>query len=402
MNCASRLSAWKVLPLSECGTLLTGNTPSRSESRFWGGSIPWISAKALKGFEVHDSDERLTDLGASEASTVPAGSVLFVVRGMSLAKEFRVGITSRAVAFNQDLRALVPRDGVDGRYLAYYLKASEQRVLELVDEASHGTKRLTSDRFERIDVPIPPLDEQRRIAEVLDRVEGLRARRRATLSLLDALQQALFLDLFGDATENPKGWPRIPLGNLITAGPQNGLYKPASEYGSGTPILRIDAFYDGAITKLATLKRVRVSSEEVVKYGLCPDDIVINRVNSLEYLGKSAIVPELSEPTVFESNMMRFAVDRSRVDPVYLIHFLQTPFVRSQVQSAAKKAVNQASINQQDVRGILVNLPPIALQRELRARVKAMDSLRTSVIHSLDRTDALVASLRHRAFRGEL
>ena len=84
--------------------------------------------------------------------------------------------------------------------------------------------------------------------------------------------------------------------------------------GTGTPILRIDGFYDGVVTGLTTLKRVRVTDEEQSLYGLHPGEIVINRVNSREYLGKSAQIPFLSEPIVFESNMMRFDIDHTRLD----------------------------------------------------------------------------------------
>jgi type I restriction enzyme S subunit len=104
--------------------------------------------------------------------------------------------------------------------------------------------------------------------------------------------------------------PPASLGDSIVGGPQNGLYKHSSSYGEGTPILRIDGFYGGLIDDAASLKRLRLTSEELEKYRLRPDDIVINRVNSPEYLGKSALVPFMKEPTVFESNMMRLGACR--------------------------------------------------------------------------------------------
>jgi type I restriction enzyme S subunit len=113
----------------------------------------------------------------------------------------------KPVTFNQDLRGLVPREGIDGRYLARFLEASEASILGVVDEASHGTKRLTSERFENFEVPVPPLIEQRRIADLLDRAEALRAKRRVALAQVDTLAQAIFIDLFGDPSTNPKVWP---------------------------------------------------------------------------------------------------------------------------------------------------------------------------------------------------
>ncbi|MCG5055454.1 MAG: restriction endonuclease subunit S [Myxococcales bacterium] len=86
----------------------------------------------------------------------------------------------------------------------------------------------------------PPLEEQRRIVEVLDRAEALRAKRRAALALLDTLTQSTFLDMFGDPRINPKAWPRLALAALISSGPQNGIYMPSADYGTGVPIVRIN------------------------------------------------------------------------------------------------------------------------------------------------------------------
>ncbi len=244
--------------------------------------------------------------------------------------------------------------------------------------------------------------ERRRIAEVLDRAEALRAKRRAALAQLDTLTQSLFLDMFGDPAKNPREWPRKRLGELIAVGPQNGLYKPASDYGSGTPILRIDAFYDGIVTNVASLKRVRISPQEQALYALREGEIVVNRVNSREYLGKSALIPELSEPTVFESNMMRFDVDREILDPSYLIQYLQTSLVRSHILRSAKDAVNQSSINQQDVKAFPIIVPPLAMQQLFTHRLAARDRLKAAHDASRAELEALFASLQHRAFRGEL
>jgi type I restriction enzyme S subunit len=254
----------------------------------------------------------------------------------------------------------------------------------------------------KIKIPLPRLSEQRRIAELLDRAEVLRAKRRAVLAHLDTLTQSIFLDLFGDPATNPKGWPRVELGELIVAGPQNGIYKPSSDYGSGVPILRIDAFYDGAVTKLATLKRVRISGEEGDLYGLNSDDIVVNRVNSMEYLGKCALIPRLDERTVFESNMMRFGVDRTRVEPRYVVQFLQSKFIKGQILTAAKHAVNQSSINQQDIKSFRINIPPIPHQHEFVRLVQMVQKTEAAHLASLNKLDALFCALQHRAFRGEL
>lgn len=249
---------------------------------------------------------------------------------------------------------------------------------------------------------LPPIEDQRRIAKVLDQAGMLRAKRRQAIALLDDLAKSIFLDMFGDPGANPKNWPVTSLTKLIANGPQNGLYKPASSYGSGVPIVRIDAFYHGVITKLNSLKRLQVSYIELKRWMLHPGDVLINRVNSLEYLGKSALVPDLREPTVFESNMMRFSVDEDVLHPRFLVEVLQSAYIRSQVLSKAKNAVNQSSINQSDVCSLKIFVPPRERQQKYVTELERIDSLRETALRNRTKLDELFSSLQKGAFRGEL
>jgi type I restriction enzyme, S subunit len=292
---------------------------------------------------------------------------------------------------------------LDRNYLFQWIKSTDF-ISDMVSKATGASYPAVSDRiiFES-KIPLPPLPDQRRIAAILDQAETLRTQRRTALALLDTLTQSIFFEMFGDPVTNPKGWPRLTLNELMEDdGPQNGLYKPSTAYGTGTPILRIDAFYDGVVTKLNSLKRVRVADDEMTLFGLRSDDIVINRVNSIEYLGKSALIPTLSEPTVFESNMMRFSVKRAHIEPGYAIQFLQTKFIKNQILSGSKNAVNQSSINQQDVKSFRINVPPLPLQQTFATRIAAVEALKAAHRAALAQLDALFASLQHRAFSGQL
>jgi type I restriction enzyme S subunit len=288
-------------------------------------------------------------------------------------------------------------------YLFHWVK-TEQFIADMVRKATGASYPAVSDKtILESTIAAPPIAEQRRIAAILDQADALRAKRREALAQLGSLTQSIFIEMFGDPVTNPKGWPIASLHELMDAsGPQNGLYKPSSDYGTGTPILRIDAFYDGKVTKLDILKRVRLSDTELNLYGLREDDIVINRVNSIEYLGKSALIPPLSETTVFESNMMRFTLRRGVVNPIYVVQFLQTKFIKNQILSCSKNAVNQSSINQQDVKGFQVHVPPLHLQQAFATRIQSVEALKVTQNAGLQELDRLFASLQHRAFPGEL
>jgi len=254
----------------------------------------------------------------------------------------------------------------------------------------------------KIKIPLPSLAEQQRIAAILDKADALRAKRRETIVKLDQLLQSVFLEMFGDPSDNPRGWPTHDLGNLLKDGPQNGLYKPSQDYGSGTPILRIDGFRAGDIIKSRPAKRVRLTDSEVSKYGLKAWDLVINRVNSPEHLGKPALIQEVLEPTVFESNMMRMSIDTAVLRPTYLLKYLVQKFVRNQISTKRKDAINQSSINQSDVKSLQINVPPLALQEKFEKIHNQISRQYNEAVCSAQLLDRLFGSLQEQAFAGKL
>lgn len=138
--------------------------------------------------------------------------------------------------------------------------------------------------------------------------------------------------------------------------------------------MRIDGFYDGYVEAWEALKRLTLSAAEIKLYELHLDEIVINRVNSMPYLGKSALIRELPETCVFESNMMRISLNKEHVIPEFIIRYLNSQVGLAELRKNAKQAVNQASINQKDVKNVIVKLPALDEQKEI---VRILDSLLT-------------------------
>ena len=375
----------------------SGGTPSKSKSELWEGDVPWFSAKDIKQSRLADSVDHISDAAFATTSLrkIPAGTVVLVVRGMILAHTLPVSIIDVDSAINQDLKALLPRQDIDAAYLAAMLRAQQAAILQLVSTAAHGTKKLESRILQSIRIPLPSLAEQRRIAGILDQADAIRAKRRQVLAHLGTLTQAVFHDMFGNCNAV------VSFGEVISEGPTNGLYRPLSDYGSGAPILRIDGFDSGAI-KAAPWKRVRISTAEGERYSLAAGDIVINRVNALSHLGKAALIERLDEPSVYESNMMRIRLDTARVAPRFALAWLQSPAVKRQILKRAKKAINQASVNQDDIRSLLMPVPPCEIQTMFTRRAEQINVARAVVQRALDADSELFASLQDRAFRGEL
>nr|WP_312250190.1 restriction endonuclease subunit S [Stenotrophomonas geniculata] len=292
---------------------------------------------------------------------------------------------------------------VDPKYLYYWIASPEvQNKIRSCGRKTTNISNLDVDRFLELEVPIPPLVEQKRIAAILDKVDAIRLKRQQAIQLADDFLRAVFLDMFGDPVTNPNGWDLVKLGTLIVLGPNNGLYKPSNYYGVGTRILRIDGFYFGEVISESNLKRVRVSEDERARFSLSVGDVVINRVNSREYLGKTALIRSLEEVVLYESNMMRFAIDARKIDPEYFIFLMQQPFMRSQILASAKDAVNQSSINQQDVKSLEILLPPIALQKKYRNLTSTVRNCKEKLVSHSQINHGLLGSLVQKAFQGEV
>lgn len=362
--------------LSELFTLQMGKTPSRDNSSYWKKSENnWISIADLtnSGKYISNTKETLSDSAVAESGIkkIPANTVIMSFK-LSLGK---VAITEKEMYSNEAIMAFIDKgvEKISPEYLYYLLRAKDW---------SKGTNKavmgatLNKATLSTIKIQLHEYDNQLEIVNMLNRVSSSIDFRKQQLTKLDELIKARFVEMFGDLVENPKQFPCVLLGSIMTVMPQNGLYKPQSAYVQdkfGTPILRIDGFYNGKVTDFNNLKRLCCTDFEKERYLLVENDIVINRVNSIEYLGKCARISGLQEDTVFESNMMRFHLDDSKVNSTYITTVLCSQYIYRQILTRAKKAVNQASINQGDVQSLNVVVPPLSLQNQFAAFVAEVD-----------------------------
>ena len=286
------------------------------------------------------------------------------------------------------------------QYLYYALKSQQEQIMKLrsgacmpnIKKSDLGNFEFMFDNNEV---------EQEKITSILSKLEKIIEAHREELQSFDELVKARFVEMFGDPYSNPFGWKKLKIKDAVEVEPQNGLYKPQLDYvsdGSGIPILRIDAFYDGKVTDFSKLKRLICNEDEKNRYMLKEDDIVINRVNSLEYLGKCAHIQGLIEDTVYESNMMRMHFCSEYFNSVYVTQLLCSQFIYDQIVNHAKKAVNQASINQKDVLDFDIYEPPMEIQNQFAEFIKKLDKSKVAIQKSLDETQLLFDSLMQEYF----
>ena len=286
-------------------------------------------------------------------------------------------------------------DLVIPKYIFYRLQTIQ------FDHSTH--KRYWIQSYSKIKVSIPSLDEQSRIVsridELFSELEKAVDTLKTTKEQLAVYRQAVLKDAFSNI---PREMYK-PLKLVMEEMPQNGLYKSKSFYGEGNHILRIDGFYDGEVVPNYEYKRVRLEAEEIKKYALHIGDIVVNRVNSMSYLGKCALIRNLEEPTIFESNVMRFRLDKQQIDLEYAMYYLSTSFGRHELIKNAKQAVNQASINQTDVGNALIPIPKdLEAQRNIAQKISAHIAVCNNIEQGIDtafaQADAMRQSILKQAF----
>lgn len=251
----------------------------------------------------------------------------------------------------------------------------------------------------RIEIPLPTLSEQRRIAEVLDRAEALRAKRRAALAQLDSLTQVIFLDLFGDPLTNPRNWPTVRFDEICERVTVGIVVKPASYYVSeGVPALRSLNIKPGKIV-LHDLVYFSESDNntKLAKTKLKAGDLVLVRSGQP---GTAAVVPHELDGVNAIDLLIATPLPKL-VDVTFLCDFFNSVggrnLVLSKQRGQVQKHLNVGSLNE-----AVIPLPPIPLQREFARRVTAVEALKLAHRASLVELDALFASLQHRSFSGEL
>ncbi|MEO1007513.1 MAG: restriction endonuclease subunit S [Planctomycetota bacterium] len=197
---------WKPTPIDKLASIKSGGTPSKSNPHYWGGSIPWVSAKDMKTVLLDDSKSHIAQLAVDEgARLVPAGTLLMLTRGMTLMKDVPICLLQRPMTFNQDLKALSPRKGTRSDFLIYLLIANKPSLRSLVDIAGHGTGRLDTDKIKRLELSKPEPAEQQQIADCLAALDAHLTSQAGKLAALRQHKHALMQQLFPSSRRAQQG-----------------------------------------------------------------------------------------------------------------------------------------------------------------------------------------------------
>jgi type I restriction enzyme S subunit len=309
----------------------------------------------------------------------------------------RASIGEKVVAdgeycLGRGVAGLRARESLESRFLWHWLTHSAPRLAAKAKGATF--KQVNREDIGELEIHLPPLAEQRRIAVVLDWAEALRAKRRAALAQLDSLTQSLFLDLFGDPVVNPKSWSRKKFSEIGALDRGISKHRPRNApelLGGPYPLVQTGevANCDGYIREYhSTYSEVGLRQSKMWPAGTLCITIAAN-------IAKTGI---LTFDACFPDSIVGF-----RADDEGTVEFVRgwLSFLQKSLEDAAPESA-QKNINLALLRNLVVPLPPIELQREFARRVRAVEKLKTAQRASLAELDTLFASLQDRAFRGEL
>lgn len=394
-------AGWKWRSLTEVARLESGHTPSRRIPAYWdGGDIPWLSLKDIRGLTgkyVVDTADKPTALGIqhSSARVLPRGTVA-LCRTASVGK---VAILGTEMATSQDFVNWVCSDQVLPEYLYWAFRGSEETFDVEKQGSTHQTIYMPT--VARFQVLLPPVAEQRRIANVLDKADALRAKRRAALVQLDTLTQSIFLDMFGDPVANPRGWAYRSLQSLLAKPLRNGL-SPSKSGRVEAKVLTLSAITGNAFNS-TSIKTSTFLSLPPEAQSVCENDLLICRGNgNMSLVGKGYFPPQSMPNVTFPDTVIAATIHQDLVDRKFIEHVWNSALVRRQIESSARTTNGTLKVNQTALERTTVLYPPIESQRDFGKIVARVDSMRGGQARGARAADALFASLQQRAFSGDL
>lgn len=323
-----------------------------------------------------------------------------------------VGKAARALddfngGFGAFCKVLRPNAKVDPAYFANYFFTSEYRRKISSVAAGANINNLRNSDIDDLEIPLPPLAEQKRIAAILDKADAIRRKRQQAIELADEFLRSVFLDMFGDPVTNPKGWDKTSVNELIKKGKvlsvQDGNHgndhpKVSDFIESGFPFVTANVVRDGKILfdkcyylDKSWLKKLRIGFAR-------PRDILITHKGTL---GLTAVLDDTYETYIFSPQTTYFRLNENAVTPEFLKGFFDTNYFQEQFKKEGIQSTRAyLGITRQKELEILI--PPIELQREFAKRVEKVEALKAKLKASQLQAEEQFKALSQRAFAGEL
>ena len=285
------------------------------------------------------------------------------------------------------MKILRPRTQSDSLKYFYY-------AMQSIEYTSFSHKRVWISDYSNLTIPYPSPEKQQKIVSKLESVDSMIANAERQLALGDELVKSRFMEMFGDFSSNPFGWPICRIGDVVTD-VRYGTSIPASDDGQ-YPYLRMNNItYEGELD-VSDLKRINVPLKDLDKYSVQKGDVLFNRTNSWDKVGKTCVY-NLDETMVLAGFVIRVRVARC-ILPEFLSAFLNTKTSKVMLTQICKRAIGQANINAEDLKNISLYLPPIEIQEAFVSFKAQIDKSKLVIKKTLSELEELKDSLMQKYF----
>lgn len=392
--------SWPLVKLGDLFKVTSGGTPSRKKSEYYdGGHIHWVKTGDLHNKFVRSASEFITQEGldGSSARLYPKGTVLVAMYGATIGA---CSILNIEAATNQACAAFTPTEKVDPIFLYYLLKHSKPAF---VKAGSGGAQPNISGTFlKNFEIPLPPLDEQKRIAAILDKADAVRQKRKQAIDLADEFLRSVFLDMFfdisgiGESTVEKLAGERK--GSMRT-GPFGSQLLHSEFTEAGVSVLGID----NAVKNRFEWSKERFISQEkysdLSRYTVFPGDVLITIMGTC---GRCAVVPEDVPVAINTKHLCCITLDKSKCLPEFLhSYFLYHPIARRYLEKNTKGAI-MSGLNMGIIKAMPVPAFPLDIQKKYAEIANQIELSR----YKREASQALIninfGSISQKAFSGQL
>lgn len=370
-----------------------GGTPPRENPAFWNGDIPWASVKDMTSRALRPQ-ETITPEGLKNSTSrvVAAGTNILALR-MAVGSVARYAMD---IAINQDLVALVPDERLDPDFLFHWLSAQADQLKSVATGTT--VKGLRKDVLLGWPILLPPLDEQRRIAEVLRSVDDAASLAAEAADQNRAFWEALVDDLIWRPTlENDTLLE--PLGHSIKAA-DYGVNAPLHDHPNGIAVLRMGNIQQGQID-LTKLKWGEIAETEAAALKLCDGDILFNRTNSRDLVGKVALVRG-NPDYLYASYLVRLSIDRSIAAPYFVFAAMNSRRGQANIQKIATPGVSQSNINPTNLKKLLFPRFGLERQQQISILLQEVEAAGLEARRQVERLRELRASVSSQLLSGRV
>lgn len=385
--------------LGDLFKISSGGTPSRREKSYYdNGDIPWIKTGDLHQVRVQQASEYITQLGLdkSSAKLFPKGTVLLAMYGATIGA---CSILDIEAATNQACAAFLPNEKVDTNYLYYFLKSKKNDFIR--DGVGGAQPNISASYLKAVDFPLPSLETQKQIAEVLEKADQLRKDCQQMELELNSLAQSVFIDMFGDPVTNPKGWDIKPLSFLgeVKGGLQVTSKREVNPIS--VPYLRVANVYRDHL-ELDEVKEIRVTENELERVLLEKGDVLfVEGHGNANEVGRTAVWNNEVAQCVHQNHLIRFRPGAD-VRPEYVSAFVNSASGRRQLLKMSKTTSGLNTLSTSNIKSIQVLVPPLLEQDDFLAFLascKAQQVVNDQLSVELDQN---FNALMQKAFKGEL